>query len=408
MADGVARVVGNYEILGRIGGGGMGAVFRGRHRFLRDEVALKFLHPSIAQGDPQAADRFLREARIARELTHPGICRVLDFGVEEDEMYLVMELLPGKGLDQILRAGPLSVADAIVVARQLAEAMAYAHERGVIHRDLKPANVLVAQGPDGRSIIKVLDFGLARFESGSSLTLPDAVLGTPAYMAPEQYEGASKTGAPADVYSFGVIVYEMLAGKPLFPSRERAELEKAHRSQSIPALNVLGPIPEALERLVMRCLSKGPADRPAGFSEIAAVLAQLEDGATTIAPVAVGRSQRRPRGMKVAIGLAALVVVLGASVVLITRGAKEDALPAVVALPAPPDASLRVTDLGPVGLDAKGEGPAAPAPTPVGTSAPPSSPRARPASPLKDHKRPTRPRPRPASEVITPPNTSLD
>src|SRR5262249_15016850 len=215
--------LGTYEILGPLGSGGMGEVYRARDRKLCREVALKILSEAFAS-DPARIARFEREARMLAAVNHPGIAAI--YGAEEDGdfRYIVMELVPGETLSEKLAGGPLPVPDALAIGEQIAEALAVAHERGVIHRDLKPANIKVT--PEGR--VKVLDLGLAKaMETPSGDVVsnsptvvmddsrPGAMLGTPGFMSPEQARGKD-TDRRTDIWAFGCVLFEMLSGKRAF------------------------------------------------------------------------------------------------------------------------------------------------------------------------------------------------
>jgi hypothetical protein len=265
------------EIQGRIGRGGMGVVYRARHERLGRTVAVKILGDR-AEVDPGFLPRFEQEARTLAQLSHPGIVAVHDAGVHEGVPYLVMELVEGKSLRE---RGRLDRAETARIALDLCDALTAAHAKGVVHRDLKPENVLF----DGQGRVKLVDFGLALPDTGSRLTRSGAVLGTPAYMAPEQIERPASVDVRADLYALGVIVYEMLTGElPLGRFRRPSEIAPSLRSWD-------GP--------VLRLLEKDPARRFAGALEAKEALR--------------GASLPRPsRAGGVAAGLAALALLAGA------------------------------------------------------------------------------------------------
>jgi serine/threonine protein kinase len=222
-----ARQLGNYEILEKIGAGGMGEVYRARDSRLARDVALKIL-PEIFAQDADRLARFEREARLLAALNHPSIGAI--YGLEEagGQRFLVLELVPGEDLSVRIARGAIPLDEALPIARDIAEAVEFAHEQGVVHRDLKPANVKIT--PEGR--VKVLDFGLAKvFAVGSGLesmetvvrthdTAAGRILGTPAYMSPEQAEG-KKVDARSDIFSFGSVFYEMITGRRAFEGETR-------------------------------------------------------------------------------------------------------------------------------------------------------------------------------------------
>ncbi|HEX8791487.1 MAG TPA: protein kinase [Polyangiaceae bacterium] len=214
-----AVILGKYEITRVLGRGGMGVVVAARHRELGELVALKFLQPALA-ADPASAARFLREARIATRIKNEHVARVYDVGTDGGAPFIVMEYLTGRDLAaEIRERGPLPVARAVDLLLQACEAIADAHQLGVVHRDLKPANLYVTTGSDGMPFVKVLDFGISKSMAGgdASVTASAAAVGTPLYMSPEQLAASKHVDARSDVWSLGVILYEMLAGATPFP-----------------------------------------------------------------------------------------------------------------------------------------------------------------------------------------------
>ena len=208
------RRFGPYQIQGRLGGGGMGHVYRAWDARLHREVAIKLLHDEYAM--PGMRERFLREARAASALNHPHICSVFDIGEQNGEPYLVMELLEGETLKDRIHRSAISAEDISCIAREVAEALAAAHSKGVIHRDIKPANIFLVEKPNGKVQAKVLDFGLAKIEGGAlgartrsrDITSAGATVGTLAYMSPEQARG-EVLDSRSDLFSLGVVLYEM-------------------------------------------------------------------------------------------------------------------------------------------------------------------------------------------------------
>ncbi|MBI3926178.1 MAG: serine/threonine protein kinase [Armatimonadetes bacterium] len=248
--------IGRYQVLGRLGEGGMGRVYLVEDDY-GDRFALKVPERSSL--------RFQREWDILRSFSHPGVVRLFDFdpGTEEDPPYLVMELLEGTTLGQRLERGRLPIPEARRVARQLLEVLDYAHSRGVIHRDLSPANVFLM--PDGS--VKVVDFGISKSFDMRGLTRTGEILGTPAYAAPEQVESL-QVDARADLYSVGVLLHEMLTGRLPWEARDPVQLFlKKTRERPRPPHELQPDIPEDLSRLVMDLLEIAPADRIASAAQ---------------------------------------------------------------------------------------------------------------------------------------------
>jgi len=264
-----------YRLDARLGVGGMGTVYRATHLLIERPVAVKVLNPRLV-ADETAKERFRREARAAGRLQHTNAVAVTDFGETHDGIvYIVMELLEGKPLRDILALdAPLDAARAVSLMLQVAAAVEAAHEAGIIHRDLKPGNIFLVQRPSSPYLIKVLDFGIAKTatESGDAsphdtLTGTGVMIGTPRYMSPEQCDGAQLTPA-SDVYSLGVILYEMLTGQTPFTGATPLSLALKHSSENPrPPRELVSTIPPALEQLVLHALEKSPADRPADAGE---------------------------------------------------------------------------------------------------------------------------------------------
>jgi len=264
-----------YSVEERLGAGGMGAVYRARHLSMDRPVAIKFLHQRLVE-DEAARNRFHTEALAAVKLRHANAVSVTDFGqTAEGSFYIVMELLEGRTLREILsREAPLETARAISLMLQTSAAVAAAHEAGIIHRDLKPSNILVTQSADQPAVVKVLDFGIATFtpdedddEDVTALSHTNSVIGTPRYMSPEQCNGNELTPA-ADVYSLGVILYEMLSGMTPFTGSTPAEIAHKHANdQPHSPREIVAAIPEDVERIVLKALEKQPADRFANAAE---------------------------------------------------------------------------------------------------------------------------------------------
>jgi hypothetical protein len=256
---------GRYELREVIGEGAFGRVYRGHDRRLERTVAVKLIKPWWAE-DPEWARSFEREARLLARVSHPGIVQIFDVGQAEEGLYYVSELVDGESLAERLERGPLRAWEAATVAEQLGRALERAHSRQVVHRDVKPANILIST--EGR--VKVGDFGVARLAEGSSDGAGATVVGTPRYMAPEQAQGQAVSPA-TDVYSAGIVLYEMLAGTPPFSRGPAVELALQHLREEPPPLPVTVPL--ALRQVVERALAKDPAARYRTGGELADAMA---------------------------------------------------------------------------------------------------------------------------------------
>jgi serine/threonine-protein kinase len=255
-----------YRIIGLIGRGGMGEVYRADDLKLGQPVALKFLPRKLAE-DPVRRERFFAEVRITRQLSHPNICRVYDIGEADGRHFLSMEYIDGEDLASLIkRIGYLSNEKALDIARQLAAGLAAAHERGVLHRDLKPANIML----DGRGHVRITDFGLAI--AAEDETQAVEIAGTPAYMAPEQLAGKGAT-VRSDIYSLGLILYELYTGKKAFTATNLAELREQKESHIPRAISEIREgMDPVVERLIRRCMEKDPNARPASVAQLALAL----------------------------------------------------------------------------------------------------------------------------------------
>ncbi|CAN5849568.1 hypothetical protein BH11MYX3_BH11MYX3_07910 [soil metagenome] len=265
----IGRVVGKYRILDQIGEGGMGVVYRAEHVVLGSPAAVKVLLPQFTR-DPVVVDRFFTEAKAASAIKHVGITEVFDYGrLPGDQAFIAMELLRGEDLTGFLgRHGRLDPSQAVEIVRQLLAALNAAHVIGVVHRDLKPDNIFLTRdtGSPGGIRVKVLDFGIAKLigdrVTSKAKTKCDLILGTPAYMAPEQCRGGVEIDARADLYAAGCILFELLAGRPPFVAEGGGETMAMHIYEAAPKLSdhVTSP-PVELEVLVAKMLTKAPDDR---------------------------------------------------------------------------------------------------------------------------------------------------
>jgi eukaryotic-like serine/threonine-protein kinase len=311
-------VAGRYELEELVGAGGMSSVFKARDTLLERHVALKILHQHFTE-DEQYVERFRREARAVASLSHPNIVTILDRGEDEGRQFIVFELVEGRTLAEALRdEGRLPVRRALEIAVQVARGLGFAHEQGLIHRDVKPQNVIL--NGDGRA--KVTDFGIARSLDVQGVTQSGAVLGTSNYIAPEQASGRP-VDRTTDVYSLGVVLFELLTGEVPFPGESFVAVAMQHVSEPPPSvLEVRPDVPVRVARAVDRALEKDPAERfptmDAFAAELQACLAELgslSDADVTLvhrAPVIPARRRRvLPAGL-VALGLVLLAVAVAA------------------------------------------------------------------------------------------------
>ena len=267
-------LAGKYRIDERLSGGGMGTVYRGTHVLMDKTVAVKVLLPSLA-ADEKIVARFSREARAASKISHPHALSVTDFGeAENGVVFLVMEYLSGLTLKQIIRQeGPMLLPRAVEILRQIGGALDAAHAEGVVHRDLKSDNIMLLSS-SGTDYAKVLDFGIAKIKEPEgtydpALTAPDLVIGTPQYMSPEQCSQSPDIDARSDIYSLGVILYEMLVGHVPFTGGSPTEIMLKHLQQPAPSvLEERADLPGAIGRVVARALEKGPSDRYQTVAEL--------------------------------------------------------------------------------------------------------------------------------------------
>lgn len=273
-------IQGRYHLVRLLGDGGMGSVFKAADQVLRRFVAVKLLHPSTAQ-NPSAVERFIREARAAASIGHPNIIDILDFGMEDGRPFLVMEYLRGRSLSQaIAHESPFTIERACSIATHSLAGLAAAHDRGILHRDLKPANLMLISQFGDRDFVKLCDFGFATLltpkqsvSDGKTLTPARTLVGTPAYAAPERLRGDDKPDPRMDVYSIGVVLYEMLAGRRPFDAPTFAELAQKVKTMEPPPLRKIRPdLPKPLEDVVLRSLSKQREQRWATAEEFAAAL----------------------------------------------------------------------------------------------------------------------------------------
>jgi len=342
----IGHVVGKYRLLAQLGEGGMGTVYRAEHVVLGSPAAIKILLPQFTQ-DPVVVDRFFQEARAASAIRHAGIVEVFDFGrLPTGQAYIAMELLRGEELSSFLaRRGALDASLAVQIAMQMLAALNATHVVGVIHRDLKPDNIFLVPDPGapGAIRVKILDFGIAKLTGRSLAGQPrrprtkNLILGTPAYMAPEQCRGGTELDARADLYAAGCLLFELLTGRPPFVAGGDGEVMAMHIYEPPPRLSNLAPhLPVELDALLAKLLTKDPADRipSAAYAlatlERAPVAPLVDEVALSGAHYAIGPaahaalipgiddapSERMPRWIPVAVIGGALAIAVAAAVAI--------------------------------------------------------------------------------------------
>ena len=288
-----STLAGKYRIEERLNEGGMGTVYRGTHVLMDKTVAVKVLRPSLA-ADEKIVARFSREARAASRISHPNALMVTDFGEDENGIvFLVMEYLSGRTLKQLIREeGPLPLPRVVDITRQVGDALNAAHQQGVIHRDLKSDNIMLLDTMTGDHA-KVLDFGIAKIKERDGnrdtggLTAPNLVIGTPQYMSPEQCSQDSEIDARSDIYSLGVIMYEMLVGHVPFSAESPTMVMLKHLQEPVPSvLDERKDLPASMGRVIARALAKLPANRYQNIAELIEDLT-IASGTAQFAPVPV-------------------------------------------------------------------------------------------------------------------------
>ena len=339
-----------YRVVERVGRGGMGEVYRAVDLKLGQPVALKFFSPELSD-EPSRLEALFAEVRLARQVSHPNVCRVHDIEEMDGLHFLSMEFVDGEDLASLLRRiGRLPADKASEIAREIAAGLGAIHERGVIHRDLKPANIMI----DGRGSARITDFGLAQLQTEKDD--PDLITGTPLYMAPECLAGESPT-VQSDLYSVGLILYELFTGKRAFEGKTLNEIMRQRREATpVTPSQWRSDIDPAAERAIMRCLEPDPGRRPRSAAALAAMLPGGDPLAATIAagrtpsPELIAARTSSEAGVRPAVAWLCLGL-LGAGLALLTAVAPHTRLVAGLAMPEPPDAMAgrareRLHDLG--------------------------------------------------------------
>jgi serine/threonine protein kinase len=288
MAALIGKTLGNYRVLEQLGRGGMAAVYKAYQPSLERYVAIKVIHEQLVTQDAQFFKRFQREAKVVASLHHPNIVPVFDFGVEGDIPYMVMEYLEGRSLKAELRelsgrGETMPPQEIVRIVGDVAGAVDYAYHQGIVHHDLKPDNVMLTT--KGETILT--DFGIAKIAGGTQVTVSGAVMGTPTYMSPEQGKG-ERGDQRSDVYSLGVILYEMVTGRVPFEADTPLAVIFKHISDPLPLPRSLNPgVPERVEQVILKALAKAPEDR---FQSTALMARALEQAI----PADLAVAERQP------------------------------------------------------------------------------------------------------------------
>jgi tRNA A-37 threonylcarbamoyl transferase component Bud32 len=292
-------VAGRYRIEEVIGEGGMATVYRATQTLTDRVCAVKIMNATFAK-EATVRERFRREAKSAQKLAHPNIIEIFDQGDTEDgTAYIAMEILRGKGLAEVISKGPIPLPRALSIMIQLARGIARAHDLGVIHRDLKPENIFLSEVEGGGDLVKLLDFGIALSKQDSRLTGTGEIFGTPQYMAPERITSGDP-GPAADIYSLGILYYEILTGQLPFDAQDIATFFQMHLKQApVPPTKINPRIPVPLEDLVLRMLAKAPKDRPVDAHRVHGDLVELAREADVQVPSVPESEARTHRGFKV-------------------------------------------------------------------------------------------------------------
>ena len=314
----------DFDIVAELGRGGMGTVYKAIQLSLNREVALKVLEPTGPESE-ESRKRFDSEAQSMKKLDHQNIVQVFDYGHEGPNSFIAMTYVQGTTLSEMLRRRKrLDLDETILIVRQVARGLLYAHKRGIIHRDIKPSNILIS--PDNN--VRITDFGISHAQGSERLTSTGTAMGTPEYMSPEQCQGDNVT-AQSDLYSLGIIFYEMLCGEPPFTGSKPLDIAyKQVHNQPEPPTNLRADIPAEIERIIVRCLQKNRADRFPGATEFleeidrvldAKQAAKSHKAPTRKLPSMIGRKSPQDFLMPMAFGLIAILTILQVALVLLQR-----------------------------------------------------------------------------------------
>jgi serine/threonine-protein kinase len=309
-----------YEVMEELGRGGMGNVYRVVDKKINEEIALKLLHPVVAT-DKKTIERFKNELKLARKITHKNVCRMYDLNEEKGTPYITMEYIPGEDLKSvIMMTGQLNVERAISIAKQICEGLSEAHHLGVVHRDLKSRNIMI----DKEGNARIMDFGIARSLEAKGITGDGIMVGTPEYMSPEQVKG-EETDQRSDIYSLGIVLFEMVAGRIPFEGDTSLTIALKHKTEEPPSpQDFNAQIPEHLNRVILKCLEKDREKRYRAVDDLASDLSSLEAEISTEEKIPTKRKKKRmPRKRQLKttwlVGITSVAVIAALGYVLITR-----------------------------------------------------------------------------------------
>jgi serine/threonine protein kinase len=320
---------GRYQLVEELGRGGMGVVYKAEDIKLKRTVALKFLPPELTH-IPDVKDRFMREAQAAAALDHPNICTVYEFDEAEEKTFISMAYVEGQSLRKKLESGPLELDKALRIATQAAQGLQIAHKKGIVHRDIKSANIMVTE--DNQA--KIMDFGLARMTGGTLLTQEGTAMGTIAYMSPEQARG-KEVDHRTDIWSFGVVLYEMLTGElPFKGDHEQAIVYAIRKDKPRPITEVNAEIPQSIEQVVEKALEKDADKR---YQQVDELLDDLKSISAGIVPEEIKARLRKAKLLKrkrsiLYAGTVGLVIVIAVLALILFTG-RAEAIDSIAVLP---------------------------------------------------------------------------